>query len=411
MYSIPLQAITKVINEDGYINIVIDQMIEINELSNHQRRLFTRIVYGTIENKIYLDYLLKNLIKGKRLKPYLKNTLRMGTYMLKMMNLADHHIVNELVRMIKKQDYKGSQLINAVLRTLINTPMPKLKTLPYLERLHIEYSIPWDLLNLLYTQYPTQIEEILALKGEETNHFRINSLKTTPEAVSQKLSQDGINFFINGYHLSSKVNLVSYELFNDGLITPQDPSSQRVAEVVNPKPNDLVLDGCSAPGGKAFHMASMMNNTGKIIACDIYPHKLRLIEEGSKRLGVNIIKTKLVDIRSYLSDELFDHVLIDAPCSGLGVISHKVDLKYRMTLSKINDLIFLQQEILDYVACLVKEGGYLTYSTCTINIGENENQIQNFLRKHTLFKKIHEEKILPSIENDGFYICKMQRGS
>lgn len=409
MYSIPLKAITQIINEDGYINIVISQTIGSSNLSDHERRLFTRIIYGTVEHKILIDYLLRPLIKGKRLKPYLKNTLRMGTYMLKMMNLANHHIVNELVHMIKKQDYKGSQLINAVLREVALLPMPNFDNMPYLERIHLKYSMPHDLLNLLYQQYQSQIEDILAINAWEYNVFRINTLKTNATDVEKILKDEKISYEINGVLLSSPVNLIDHPLFINGFITPQDASSQRVAKMINPKAHENILDGCSAPGSKAFHLATLMNNTGLIVATDIYPHKMRLIEEGAKRLGVTNLRLKLIDIRTYPLNESFDHVLIDAPCSGLGVLSHKVDLKYRMTPLKINELIKLQKEILDHVAQLVKDEGHLTYSTCTINEEENEMQISNFLKNHPTFNKVHEEKILPTVLNDGFYLCKMQK--
>ncbi|HHU24220.1 MAG: 16S rRNA (cytosine(967)-C(5))-methyltransferase RsmB [Bacilli bacterium] len=405
-----LQAITRIINEGAYCNIAINEVLQKNQLSDHEKRLFTHIVLGTVENKIRIDYYLAPLIKGKRIKPYLKNTLRMGVYMLDEMRLAPHYVVNALVQMIKKQDFKGSRLVNGVLRTYQQLPKPDLTKLPQKEYLHLKYSFPRDLLNLLMREYPDQVEAILAEMQKPTpNYYRINTLKIKPEEVAKILQTEKSEFQVLEDCLISQTSLINHALFEEGKIIAQNPSSIKVAKTVNPQPKEAVLDICCGLGTKSMHLAGLMDNQGEIVACDIYPHKLRMVEDSATKLNVKIIQTVLADATVYQFNRLFDHVLVDAPCSGLGVIAHKVDLKYQMTQEKINELIELQKRILENASLFVKCHGTLTYSTCTINKSENEEQIEYFLSNHPDFEKVYEELMMPGSAGDGFYICKMIR--
>ncbi|HON64669.1 MAG TPA: 16S rRNA (cytosine(967)-C(5))-methyltransferase RsmB [Bacilli bacterium] len=410
MMDFALQAVTRIINEGAYCNIAVNEVLQKANFSNHEKRLFTHIVLGTVENKIRIDYYLAPLIKGKRIKPYLKNTLRMGFYMLDEMRLAPHYVVNTLVQMIKKQDFKGSQFVNGVLRSYQQLPKPDLTKLPSKEYWHLKFSMPLDLLNLLIDQYPDRVESILEEMQKPTpNYYRINTLKIKPEEAVRLLQKDKIDFQIEDDCLITKTSLLNHSLFIEGKIIAQNPSSIKVAKTVGPKPNDVVLDICAGLGTKSMHLADLMENRGEIVACDIYPHKLRLVEESAKKLGVEIVKTVLADATVYRFEKKFDHVLVDAPCSGLGVMAHKVDLKYQMTLEKITELTELQKKILENAAGFVKNGGTLTYSTCTINKNENEEQINQFLSNHQEFEKVYEASFLPGVSGDGFYICKMIR--
>ena len=182
-----------------------------------------------------------------------------------------------------------------------------------------------------------------------------------------------------------------------------------MAKVVNPISGSKVLDSCAAPGSKSFHMAAIMNNCGSITSCDIYPHKIKLIDEEANRLGINIINSKVCDARNYDYQDIYDYVLCDVPCSGMGTMKHKPDVKLRLTCDKIKEITQLQKDILNNVANYVKVGGVLVYSTCTINKNENERQIEIFLENHENYNKIYEESILPTNMNDGFYICKLIR--
>lgn len=409
MYQLAINAVTKIINETGYVNIVISDNIKNSKLTDHERRLFTRIVYGTVENYLLLDYYLKPYTTGKKIKPFIRNTLRCGVYMLFFMDLANHFVVNELVKIVKRQDYHASGMVNAILRSIIREGLREIKASDKVEYLSIKYSYPIELVKELIKQYPNEIEDILGTEEETYNTYRINTLKITKEEVEKLLIEHDVEYKINNTTLWTKSSLINTSLFVDGKIISQDSSSQKVGEVVNPVAGSLILDACSAPGGKAYHMATIMENKGEITCLDIYPHKLKLIEEGASIQGITILKPVLADASKYQPDKLFDYVVIDAPCSGLGVMKHKVDLKYHMTVSSMNELVGLQTDILENLYRVVKPNGYLVYSTCTINKNENMYQIKKFIEKHLEFKLLEETQFLPNSLGDGFYIAKLQR--
>lgn len=410
MYQLARDAITRIINEEAYTNLVVSEVIEKHSLTEHERRLFTKIVYGTVEKYLLLDYYLKPYTQGKRLKPYLKNTLRMGVYMLFFMDIANHFVVNELVKIVKKKDYKGSQLVNAIFRSILKDGLKDIKASSYLEELSIKYSYPLSLVEEIYKQYPVDIESILNMDYQSNyNIYRINTLKTTIEDVEKYLQVQQIRYKIDKTTIWVENSLINDVLFKSGKIIAQDSSSQKVGFVADPRVGNRILDACSAPGGKACHMATIMENQGEIVCLDVYDHKIKLIEENAQKQGITIIKPMVCDSREYKTDELFDVIVVDAPCSGLGVMDHKVDLKYRMNVDTMNNLVGLQKEILDNLEQYVKVDGFLVYSTCTINQNENNKQIDEFLKNHTNYEKIYEEQFLPNNLGDGFYICKLQR--
>jgi 16S rRNA (cytosine967-C5)-methyltransferase len=333
----------------------------------------------------------------------------MGVYMIYFMDIANHFVVNELVKIVKKHDYHASGMVNAILRSIIRDGLREIKINDKAEYLSVKYSYSLELVRELIKQYPDKIEEILSNEEEVYNTYRINTLKISLEEVETLLKEQDIAYKLEKTTLWTKNSLINTSLFLDGKIVAQDASSQEVALVANPLQGSKILDACSAPGGKACHMATIMKNQGDIICLDVYPHKLKLIEENALKQGLTILKPTLADARMYQSDCDFDYVVIDAPCSGLGVMLHKVDLKYHMTLSSMNELVLLQEEILENLYKLVKVNGYLVYSTCTINKNENNYQIKKFVKKHPEFVLLEEKEYLPSSLGDGFYIAKLQR--
>lgn len=412
-----INSLIKVFNENAYLNITINNVLKSRDASytDHDKKLYVRVTSGVVENKILLDYILRHLISGQRVKPFAKNALRVGAYMISFLNTPNHYVVNEIVKTIKKEDYRASTFVNAILRKYIDTDiynisMNNINKLGEDERLSILYSIDLDLVKLLKKQYK-DVESILKPSSVHTNTYRINTLKITCEEVETILSKENIEYTLKGVTLISKETLINHSLFNEGKIVAQDASSIKVVEVANPRKFDKVLDVCSAPGSKSMHLAALMNNTGEITSCDIYEHKLKLIEDNAKKLGVTNIKTMLSDGTIAKYDSCFDLVIADVPCSGLGVINHKSDLKYNMTIAKIKEINDLQKKIVNNVCNYVKVGGSLVYSTCTINKDENENLIKEFLNKHKEFKKIEEHIIVQNSKKnqDGFYICKLER--
>ena len=400
--------LVKIFNEGAYLSIVLDNSIKELKLDLSGKKVYTKILYGVCEKRMMIDYNLSPLTKGKRVKPFIKNVLRIGVYVIDYMNMKDHFIVNELVKIVKKDDYKSAMFVNGVLRSYQRSEKPSLGNLSEVERVSLEVSLPLELTNLLYKQYQEKLLTFFE-SGNSYNTYRINTLKTSVNEIKGMLDELNILYEIDNVTLYTRDTLLNTKMFNEGLIIAQDASSIRVAEVVNPVPGSSVLDACSAPGGKSLHMASIMNNTGSITSCDVYEHKLTKINANAKKLGVSIINTYLADATSYGYNNKYDYCLVDVPCSGLGVIGHKPDLKYHISIKDIEEINILQKKIIRHVKDFVKDGGILVYSTCTINKFENEWLIKDFLCEFKDFVKLEEEIILPSSTQDGFYICKMRK--
>ncbi|MBE6131691.1 MAG: 16S rRNA (cytosine(967)-C(5))-methyltransferase RsmB [Erysipelotrichaceae bacterium] len=400
--------LVKIFNERAYLSIVLDNSIKELKLEISDKKVYTKILYGVCEKRMLIDYNMSLLIKGKRVKPFIKNILRIGVYVIDYMNMKDHYIVNELVKIVKKDDYKSAMFVNGVLRSYQRSEKPSVNNLSKVERVSLEVSLPLELTNLLYKQYKDNLVSFFE-NGSSLNTYRINTLKTNVGEIKSILDKLNISYDIDNVTLYTRDALLDTDMFKEGLIIAQDASSIRVAEVVNPTLGSSVLDACSAPGGKSLHMAAIMNNTGSITSCDVYEHKLEKINDNAKKLGVSIINTLLADATTYDYNKKFDYCLVDVPCSGLGVISHKPDLKYHITLKDIEGINNLQKKIIRHVKDYVKDGGILVYSTCTINKFENEWLIKDFLNEFKEFVKLEEEIILPSSKGDGFYICKMRK--
>lgn len=400
--------LVKIFNEKAYLSIVLDNAVKELKLDLNEKKVYTKIIYGVCEKRMLLDYNLSPLIKGKRVKPFIKNILRIGVYVIDYMNMKDHFIVNELVKIVKKDDYKSAMFVNGVLRSYQRSEKPCLNNLSEMERISLEVSLPLELTSLLYKQYKEKLVTFFE-NGNVFNTYRINTLKTNVGIITKSLDELNIEYKIDNVTLYTRESLINSSMFKNGLIIAQDASSIRVSEVVNPHSGASVLDACSAPGGKSLHMGAIMNNIGSITSCDVYEHKLGKIKDNAVKLGVTIIDTLLADATSYNYNKKYDYCLVDVPCSGLGVISHKPDLKYHITIKDIEEINMLQKKIIRHVKDYVKDGGILVYSTCTINKFENEWLIKDFLNEYKEFVKLEEEIILPSNTQDGFYICKMRK--
>ncbi len=415
MYRDLINMLIQIFNQDAYLNLILSSYLTESKLNDHQKKLFTKIIYGVCDKKIYLDYLIQPLTSGKRIKPFLRNAFRIALYVVEEMNMANHYIINELVETIKKTDLKASKFFNAVMRNYLDNnikqqQLDKLNNLKKLEQYSIKYSYPLDILKLLYNQYHDKFITLLDTSLQEVNSFRINYLKTTKVEIEEYLNNLNIEYkIIDNDCLLTKESLINTEIFKQGKILPQDYSSIKVSQVVDPKPKQLGLDCCGAPGGKSMHMATIMNNEGSIITGDIHEHKINIIKQNMVRCGVTIVKPQQMDASKVEFKEQFDFILIDAPCSGLGVTAHKPDLKYRMNLEKIKEIKETQLAILNNISKYLKNNCYLTYSTCTINKEENELMIKQFLSNHPEYKIETQISIWPTDYNDGFYICKLKK--
>lgn len=382
------------------------------------------LVYGVLENQIWLDYIIDQLVQtgAAKLRASDRIILRMGIYQLGYMNsVPEYAAVNESVILAKRFARGREGFINGVLREyikqkyLIKLPDRAEDEIRYLS---VKYSYePW-IVELWLEQYKMEFVEEMLKAGNETPPLviRMNWLKVMKPDLKKRLEEMG--FEVSDGKLCADTlyvkgsGLIEGKLYKHGMFSIQDESSQFVACMVDPKQGDLVMDVCAAPGGKTLAMAERMNNKGKIIASDIYRRKLNIINQEAERLGITIVETRPWDatiVDSSLAEKA-DKVLVDVPCSGLGVVRRKPEIKYRKRTDEKDLLPKKQLAILSASSKYVKPGGVLVYSTCTINPYENQRVIGEFLKKNTHFKKEEMIQLLPNVNGtDGFFICKMRR--
>ena len=421
----------------NYSNMAINKHFKDVKLSNQDRGLATEIIYGVIENKYYIDYMIDKLskVKTNKMEIYVKILLRMGIYQIMFLNsISDYAAVNETVNLAKKKNPKVSGFINGILRNVIRQKetIGEIKVKDDVDYLAIKYSYDkWMIKNWIAKFGKEFTEELLEANNERPNiYLRTNTLKITRDELIEKLEEQNIkatkvNVVDEAIKVENLKDIENNTLYKEGLFTIQDISSMLVGKVMNPKENSMALDVCSAPGGKTTHIATLMKNTGQLVSRDIYDHKLKLINATCKRLGL-----KNVDVQEFDGMKLdresiakFDYVLADVPCSGLGIIRRKPEIKYKEK-EEFRELPPIQKKILENAAKYVKVGGTLIYSTCTIQDSENIDVVNEFLQKNKNFKLAPIEevkvdldnqekgfmKIYPNIHDmDGFFISKLIR--
>ena len=406
----------------AYSNLALNHKIA---LSKPGSPAFVReLVYGVLENKLKLDYYIDSLVKEgiDSLKNPELIILRMGIYQLGYMDsVPEYAAVNESVVLAKKYCKGKAGLVNGVLREYqnrkISLRLPE-RDVDEVKFLSVKYSYaPW-IIELWLKYYNKEFVEALLAAGNERPPLtvRINWLKVVKEDLIRALKERGFKVQ-NGKICQNAINvkgsgLLDSDLYEMGLFTPQDESSMLVAEKLNPKHGDIVMDVCAAPGGKTTAIAERMNNTGKIIASDIYRRKLDQVDKEAKRLGITNIETRSWDATRADSNmvQKADKVLVDVPCSGLGVVRRKPEIKYKEYTDELQLLPKKQLAILSASSSYVKPGGTLVYSTCTINPEENERVVSEFLKKNRRFQKVERTLLLPNVNGtDGFFICIMKR--
>lgn len=409
-------------SKKAFSNLAINHQVIINKPNS--QGFVRELVYGVLESKLTLDYYIDQLLNDgiESLKIPELTIIRMGIYQLGCMNsVPEYAAVNESVMLAKKYCRSKSGLINGVLREYLNKKMQL--RLPdraddEVKYLSVKYSYaPW-IVELWLEYYNVYFVEELMRAGNETPPMtiRLNWLKIMKKDLIAKLEEQGFEVS-EGKLCQNALNvkgnrLLETEMYKLGMFTPQDESSMLVAEKVAPKHGETVMDVCAAPGGKTTAIAERMNNTGKIIASDIYRRKLDLIDKEARRLGITNIETRSWDATRVDSSMLHraDRVLVDAPCSGLGVVRRKPEIKYKAFTEEMDLLPKKQLAILSASSNYVKPGGTLVYSTCTINPAENEKVTDAFLKRNPSFEKVERTLLLPNINGtDGFFICVMKR--
>ena len=405
----------------AYSNIALNHQIIVGKPTSEA---FVReLVYGVLENKIWLDYILEHLIPSgvESVKTSDLTILRMGIYQLGYMDsVPEYAAVNESVVLAKRFARGRSGFINGVLRSYIreryNIKLPD-RFEDEVKYLSIKYSYdPW-IISLWMEQYDSRFVEELLEAGNQKPPMviRMNWLKVVKRDLIARLEKQGFevsegklcddSLYIKGS------GLINNQLYRNGMYSVQDEAALLVANMLDPKQGDLIMDLCAAPGGKTMAIAERMNNRGKIIASDIYKRKLNIVEQEAKRLGITIVETRPWDATRVDSNmvQKVDRVLVDVPCSGLGVIRRKPEIKYKKPFN-LDGLPRIQLEILSAGAQYVKVGGVIVYSTCTINAHENQEVVEAFLKKNPMFKKEEAVQLLPNVNGtDGFYICKLRK--
>ncbi len=406
----------------SYSNIALNHNIIISKPEN--QGLVREIVYGVLENKYFIDYAISKFIHTslEKMKISDKTILRMGIYQIGFMNsVPEYAAVNESVILAKKYCRGRAGFINGVLRSYArekeNIELPS-KEEDYIGYLSVKYSYERWIIEEWLTQYDGSFVEDLLQAGNKTPDLvlRVNTLKTEKDVLIKRMREHG--YSVNEGHLCAQAvhikgsKILKTKAYERGLFSVQDESSMMAVNILDPQPGDFIIDVCSAPGGKALAMAEKMNNMGKIAAWDVYRRKLNIVDKEAERLGVTIIETNPWD-GTNIKNELVmqaDRVLVDAPCSGLGVIRRKPEIKYKELTAELQDLPKKQKAILGASSEYVKPGGVLVYSTCTIAANENKEVIQDFLKRNTEFEQQEIIQLLPNVnDTDGFFICKMIR--
>ena len=407
-----------------------------NGLDSRDAALASRIAYGVIQNRMYLDYYISLWCtqKAERLEPLIRNILRIGAYQILFMDKIPHRAaVNEAVEMTKRHGRpKAAGMVNAVLRKFVTNwldmpPLPHGSTADYLS---LRYSHPkWLVTRLIDILGAEEAEEYLRCNNAIVpTTIQTNTMKTTPEALEKELRVTGATvmphpWMAGCFEVSGTGDLESLSAFRQGMFTVQDAAARLVATVAAPQETDRVLDVCAAPGGKSFALAIDMGDRGDILSCDVHPHKLKLIEKGAARLGLKSIRTALADGRERHEAWIVqaDLVVADVPCSGLGIIRKKPDIRYKNP-KELAKLPQEQRAILENAASYVRPGGILLYSTCTVLPEENQEVVTWFLKSHPEFHL--SPFVLPAPiggcdghltlwpqrwGTDGFYICRLEK--
>jgi 16S rRNA (cytosine967-C5)-methyltransferase len=396
-----LDMLLRVEREDAYSNIELNRTLGSAGLSRADAALATELVYGTIQRRLTLDYWLARFVaRGlDKLQPWVLMLLRMSLYQLVYLDrIPPHAAVGEAVKIAKKRGHPGVvSLVNGVLRSLAgcrgelelpDDPDP-------VRRLSLKHSFPeWMAARWIETYGEETAEAVMAALNERPRAcIRVNRLRGGRRSVLERLKAEGFDAKPSllspaGIVIRRGGNLADTDGYRNGEWTVQDEAAMLVAEACDPEPGMLVLDCCAAPGGKSTHLAELMGDVGVVLANDIHPHKERLIVEQAERLGLSSVRTSVCDAAELprrIGAESMDVVLLDAPCSGFGVIRRKPEIRWTKQPADIDEIAAVQHRLLAAAAAIVKPGGLLVYSTCTFEPRENEEQIARFLASHAEF--------------------------
>lgn len=432
-------AFMEITYEGAYNNEALRRFLKRNGAMDKRDKAFvTELVNGTLRNLIFIDYVINGFskINTDKMKPWILTLLRLGVYQIIFMDrVPDSAACDEAVKLASARGFKSLKgFVNGILRNISRNkndlPLPdgdKNRE----EYISIKYSFPIWIVKMWSSMYGLEKTESLCAASNIAPDITVvcNTLKTDPESLKNELEKNGVEvmpsrYFEESFAIRKTDNIASSEAFINGLFHIQDESSLLAVKILDPQKGERIADVCAAPGGKSFSAAEKMGNSGYILSGDIYEHKTDLLKEGAARLGITIIDVFTSDAAEIKGKEDFNRVIVDAPCSGLGLIRKKPDIKLTKTGNDIDSLINVQRNILSAAASMVKKGGVLVYSTCTIcrkeNIGNIKWFVDNFdfeidditeylpenLECHTA--KDGYIELLPSVQGtDGFFIARL----
>ena len=430
-----------IFSNQAFSNISIKKHLN-KGIEPKEENLIREIVYGVLENDLYINYIISKASKTplKKIHPKILIILKMGIYQLLFMDrIPSRAAVNESVELAKIHGHKGTVgFVNGILR---NIDRNKNKFLEIREKdksnyISIKFSHPKWLVDRWINEFGDEFTEKLCRANNSYSklNIRVNSLKTSKNELKNKLEKYGFNISDGKYSddiliIDNPVRLTETEEYKLGYFIIQDESSALVGQIMDPKEGSTVLDLCSAPGGKSTHIGQLMKNKGRVLSMDFYEHKIKLIEENARRLGVDIIETFVGDATKFNESlvNIADYVLVDAPCSGFGLIRRKPEIKWNRKEEDIEELVKIQRSILNNAKEYLKVGGILVYSTCTIEKEENIKMVNQFIEENNNFRLVNFENLVDGLEKeeslkqgfiqlyphihntDGFFIAKMMK--
>ena len=412
----------KIENTESYSNIEIDKEFNKSDLEPIDKALASELVYGVLTWKITIDEIIKmySSIKLKKISSWILNILRIGIYQIVFLDrIPESAAVNESVKLAKKYGHEASsKFVNAILRKITKNEMDKLivylsnKMLMENEIISIITSHPLWLVDELLKEYDKKFltEFLNANNIRPKITLRTNILKTSRDELLKLLQLKG--YECERGMLPHSIYIDKLTDFADKFFSVQDEAAQLAVLKLNPQKGEKVLDACSAPGGKTTYIAQLMQNEGYVDAWDIHDVRVKLINELANRLDIKIIKSTVNDATIYNHglEKYYDRILLDVPCSGIGVIRKKPDIKWTKCEEELESITLIQEKILDTCCRYLKNGGRMVYSTCTVFKRENQEQIEKFLKKHTDFSLVEEMNLYPHInQTDGFYIAVLER--
>lgn len=416
------RVLNRIEKNKAYSNLALDAQLRQNRENTVSSAFVTALVYGVLERKITLDYILSAFLKQpiKKLRTEVLTALRLGVYQIKFMDKVPvSAAVNESVKLVKTNGCAyASGLVNSVLRKVADSAVLYPEKTDFLQYLSVRYSCPTALVQHYIDDYGAENAEgiLMSSIGPVPTVLRVNTLKTNETDLKEILAVEGIDSAIGQTEhtlvLTNSGAIEQCNAYRDGLFHVQDTASALCVQALDVHPGQTVIDVCAAPGGKTFTIAERMENQGKIFAFDLYPQRVSLIESGAVRLGISIIEAAAQDALKCIPSlqNRADRVLCDVPCSGLGTIRRKPEIRYK-DMGFIDNLTLLQYNILVNASKYVKEGGVLVYSTCTLNRAENEAVCDRFLQENADFHKLEAyQTLLPHKDGtDGFFFARLGR--